>query len=100
MCQTIMGLVMGRAWTTEDAARRLLFLFIGRQPSERVHISQLSKQFVGTLGTCEELISAVVYASQHKWLAFDGELVELLPVGFAQPHEFPGTGPQTEPSAN
>ena len=64
---------MGRTWTAEDAARRLLFLFSGRKPGDTLHISDISHH-----------------------LGSDGELVTLLPAGFEQPLEFPGN---PQPSA-
>lgn len=80
---------MGTTWTKEDAARRLLFLFIGKQPGQQVHVSQLSAEFLGSQGTVEELLAAVNYATARKWLSFDGECLTLLREGFAQPHELP-----------
>ena len=88
---------MGRTWTQEDAGRRLLFLFIGKQPGEQLHISQISAEFLGSQGTVEELLAAVNYATARKWLSFDGECLTLSREGFAQPHEFPLTAPAPTP---
>ena len=83
---------MTRTWTREDAACRLLAVFVGKQPGASLHISVISPKFVDGDGI-EELLQALTFASAMKWLSFDGENVTLLPDGFSQSHEFPARAP-------
>jgi hypothetical protein len=83
---------MGRAWTSEDAARRLLFLFVGRKPGDTLHISDISQRLGTAGGAFSDILSAISYAQSCKWIRFDGEVVELLAAGFEQPLELPIDG--------
>ena len=76
---------MGRAWTREDAARRLLYFFIGKQPGDLLHVSDVSLVLGRSGGGFDDILAAVSYAHEQKWIRFDGERIELLATGFAQP---------------
>ena len=83
---------MGRAWTSEDAARRLLFLFVGRKPGGTLHISDISQRLGAGGAAFSDILSAISYAQRCGWIRFDGELVELLAEGCEQPLELPKDG--------
>jgi len=80
---------MGRKWTHEDAGRRLLFHFIGKRPGDLILACDVARDFRTHAGGSTDFIIGLTYATSQGWVSYDGETIELLADGFAQPHEFP-----------
>lgn len=81
--------VMGRKWTHEDAGRRVLFHFIGKRPGDWVPAGDVAAFMRTYAGGATDFIAGLNYAISQGWVSFDGENIQLLSDGFAQPQELP-----------